>query len=184
MKKRSQKNNGFSLIELIVSFALFTFAIMIGSGLVLAISTAQKKAVSLQEIQDNMGFAFEAMSREIRTGKNYYCGASNSDFSNGEATRDCAGGGPSFSFKNQTSETVVYRVVGGRLEKSSDGGANFLIVTSDKVNIDNIKFYVSGTAFGDNVQPKVIVVMSAKAGEKFVLEINLQTTLSQRIVDF
>lgn len=191
MKKAKQKNKGFSLLELIVSVALFTIAIMTGAGLVLAISTAQKKAVSLQEIQDNIGFAFEAMSREIRTGTNYYCGEDNNDLKIGALdVKDCPiGGSPdggiAFSFVNQLGDIVVYRVtLSGQLEKSSDGGTNFLFLTSDKVNINNIKFYVHGSDPDDVLQPKVTIVLNAKTGEKFVLGMNLQTTLSQRALDY
>ena len=190
MKKVKQKNKGFSILELLVSIALFTVAIVTGAGLVLAISTAQKKAVSLQEIQDNIGFAFEAMSREIRTGKNYYCGVDNSDLKlTAEDVKDCPiggvpDGGVLFSFVNQLGQTAVYRVFNGQLEKSSDGGSTFLALTSDKVDINNMKFYVYGSSSADDIQPKAIVVLGAKTGEKFVLEINLQTTISQRIIDY
>lgn len=188
-KKAKKNNGGFSLLELIVALAVFTVAITIGAGIVLSVLAAQSKAINVQVVEDNMAFALESMSKEIRTGKSYHCGADNSDYDS--FPQSCppnsppqpGDGGQSFTFINAVGDTVMYRVLGGQLEKTSDG-VSFLPITSPEVNIERITFYVYGAEPSDNFQPMVIISMSAKVGEKFVSEINLQTTITQRMIDF
>ena len=51
----------------------------------------------------------------------------------------------------------------------------------DDVQIDKFKFYVTGTTSGDNVQPKVLMVLEGSTKRNDVDTIfNIQTTVSQR----
>ena len=129
-------------------------------------------------------FSLEMMLREIRTGRFYYCG-----YGNGSDTNDCASGGNVLTFKNYLGKTVIYRLNNGRIEKSSDGGSTYSVITFPEVQISDLKFYVLGSVpagQGDAVQPRITITIKGEAEtamQKSKSEFNIQTTVSQRIID-
>jgi prepilin-type N-terminal cleavage/methylation domain-containing protein len=66
-------NRGFTLVEMIVSLAIFSVVAVIAIGALLKVIDANKKAQSIQSSVTNLNFAMESMSRDLRTGTNYYC---------------------------------------------------------------------------------------------------------------
>ncbi len=58
---------------MIVSIGLFTIVALVAVGALLKIIDANKKAHTLETSINNLNFALEAMSREMRVGSNYYC---------------------------------------------------------------------------------------------------------------
>lgn len=184
--KRFKKNTGFTLIEMIVSLGVFTIIALISTGSFLIVLGAQKKSISSGNVQENLRVTLEMMAKEIRTGTSYYCGSSKNDFGSGSDTQDCLNGGPAFTFYF-INKTVIYRVNNQRIEKSTDGGLIFSVITFPEVKIDNLTFYVTGsTIISDTAQPKVTIVlkgsmdMGSKTSES---EFNIQTTVSQRRLD-
>jgi prepilin-type N-terminal cleavage/methylation domain-containing protein len=68
------KNRGFTLVEMIVSLAIFAVVAVIAIGALLKVIDANKKAQSITSSVTNLNFALESMSREFRTGKYFTCG--------------------------------------------------------------------------------------------------------------
>lgn len=64
---------GFTLVEIIVSLAIFTVVSVVAVGALLKIVSANKKAQSIQNAITNLNFALESISREMRSGSKYYC---------------------------------------------------------------------------------------------------------------
>ncbi len=69
MKYISQKK-GFTLVEMIVSLAVFMVVAVIAVGALLKITDANRKSQALKTAINNINYALDAMSREMRTGKN------------------------------------------------------------------------------------------------------------------
>jgi prepilin-type N-terminal cleavage/methylation domain-containing protein len=67
------KNKGFTLIEIIVSLAVFTMVAVIAVGAFLKITDANKKSQTLKTAINNINFAMESMTREMRVGSGYHC---------------------------------------------------------------------------------------------------------------
>lgn len=67
---------GFTLVEMIVSIAIFTIVAVIAVGALLKIIDANKKAQSLKTTINNVHYLLDSMSREVRTGSRYYCSPS------------------------------------------------------------------------------------------------------------
>ena len=183
---------GFTLLEILVAVSLFTVAIFIIIVTLFSISNAQKKALAIQNVQDNMRFAFEAMTKEIRTGKIFHCGTG-TPLTN-PANCQFPNPGASLSFLNTAGETVTYQRQGNQLVKSTTGTLpcdeplgpvqDCLKITSPQlVNITRLNFYVDGSVGGDNKQAIATIVMEGEViGPPGVgtTNINLQTTVSKR----
>ncbi len=78
MKKeiRERGTRGFTLIEMLVSVAIFTTVMVIALGALLSLSEADRKAEVLNSAINNLSFGMEGMSRSLRTGHSYHCGIS------------------------------------------------------------------------------------------------------------
>jgi prepilin-type N-terminal cleavage/methylation domain-containing protein len=72
------KQTGFTLIEIIVSLALFSVVITIAVGALLILIASNRQLQNEQSVLSNLSFALDSMTREIRTGSNYYCAANDS----------------------------------------------------------------------------------------------------------
>lgn len=184
-KKNNKKTKGFSLIEMVVALGVFSTIAVIVAGALLSMSDAQKKAIALRLAQDNIGYTFETMTKEIRTGHSYHCGIGNDDFNINP--RDCIvfPGGTSFIFINALGQTIIYRLVNGQIERSANGGETFSTLTSPEVHVNQLTFYVRGAPENDKLQPLVTIILSGTAGEtaRAKTRINVQTTISQRFLD-
>lgn len=175
---------GFTLVELIVALGLFIAVSFIAVGALLSIVDSNRKANAIRTTMDNLNFALESMTREIRTGDSFDCG-----LSGGET--DCplsSGGSPQFNFINQDNETITYSTSSDAQHPREDviyittsEGKNAL--TAPDVSISRLRFYVSGTGGGTN-QPRVIMVVQGTAGEqaRIFTTFNLQSTVSSRLI--
>ena len=191
-KKTKILNNkkGFSLIEMLVAVALFSAVMLMAVGALLALIDANRKAQALNSVMNNLNFALENMSRKIRVGTNYHCETTDSIIDINKP-KDCINGGKLLAFeasggnRDDINDQIVYRINGTRLEKSEDSGATFVNLTAQEVSIDKFIFYVDGTSLSDEKQPKVVIILQGSAGidKKIRTEFNLQTTVSQRILD-
>ncbi|MBI1974778.1 MAG: hypothetical protein HYS57_00270, partial [Parcubacteria group bacterium] len=108
----------------------------------------------------------ESMSREMRTGTNFVEIVSNSEL----------------EFKNQTGQTVRYRLRNGRIERSE--GAGYAPLTAPEVTVEAFKFWIDGQGVGDDEQPRVTISLkiSAQLGNQRASTV-LQTTVTARELD-
>lgn len=166
-------SNGFMLVEMIVSVAIFSVVMTVGIGSLLTIINANKRAQAFKTVANNLNLAMESMSRDLKTGYDYMCGS-----------LDCSGGNYFISFKSKSGDSIKYRhLVSGEkgvIEKWVYPGP-WIAITSPEIDIDNLKFYILGN-YDPSTQPKVLIVLKAHSGEreKSQIEFDLQTTISQR----
>jgi len=157
---------GFTIIEMVVAVGVFAVVITISLAAFLNISNIQKRAEALRVINNNLNFSLETMMREIRAGSNYRVGS----------------GGTSLTIAGVSGGDIIYRLNNGRIEKSVSGSP-FITLTAPEVNITKLFFISRGEPAGDSLQPRVTIVITGSAGEKTVIKLNLQTTISQRKID-
>lgn len=195
MQIDSPQQHGFSLVEVLVSLTLFTIVITISVGSLLVLIDANAKAQNLQEVMTNVTFAVDSMSREIRTGRGYYCSNNLPDSISIEATQNCSQassisvveGGSSLTAGSGNSR-IAYRIANGAIERRV-GDGNWLPLTSDKVTIDTMYFTVSDTATysdaSDMIQPTATIYIEGTAGTKEDLDtdFSIQTTVTRRVRD-
>lgn len=71
--KLVSKQSGFTLIEMIVSLALFSVVVTVSIGALLMLVGTNEDLQGEQSVMTNLSFALDSMTREIRTGTRYYC---------------------------------------------------------------------------------------------------------------
>lgn len=74
---QSTNQSGFTLIEMIVSLALFSIVVTISVGALLVLIASNERLQEEQSVMTNLSFALDSMTREIRTGTHYFCGSGN-----------------------------------------------------------------------------------------------------------
>jgi prepilin-type N-terminal cleavage/methylation domain-containing protein len=186
--KYKTKQQGFTLIEVLVSVSIFAMVMVVATGSVFAIVQA-KKTHTIKSVMTNLNFALESMARDIRVGSQYKC----------DGGGDCPTGGVAFQYKANRSvdgdinysvsdayDRVEYTLVGNQIKKtiSAASGAQEYFVTAEEVVIEKMKFYVLGSAEFDRKQPKVVITITGYAGNGPTRsDFNIETTLSQRQID-
>lgn len=161
-KKASQ---GFTLIEIMISIAIFTIVMTVGVSAVLNANAIHKVNQSQRSLMDNLNFVMEDMSRNIRLGSNYFCLntgglydvaiTQTADPITGAPTNDCQSGGSALALEpmegraSDMFDQVVYVIASEipngptcdedhpcKVWKSTDGGETFLNITPTEVVID------------------------------------------------
>jgi prepilin-type N-terminal cleavage/methylation domain-containing protein len=128
---QSTRQSGFTLVEMIVSLALFSVVVTISVGALLVLIASNEKLQNEQSVMTNLSFALDSMTREMRTGSFYYCAsrpqynsggaqaifdASDSQEGIGTNVRDCATGNSS----NQNLQGVSFIEGGDSISGSSN----------------------------------------------------------------
>ncbi len=203
MQIRKFKNNkGFTLVELMVSVSIFAVVMILCMGAILTVLDSNRKSQSVRAVMDNLSYSLEGMTRAIRFGSVYHCGAGSV-----MTTQNCAypNGSNTLSVLDSTkAQHIKFWFDAGNkkivktVSDSLGSGAVDYDLTSPDVTIQSLTFYTSGTdsyPFASNncasggfdcFQPKVIVVIKGFAGTKPSTQtaFSLETTLSQRAFDF
>lgn len=193
--QRTTTQHGFSLIELLVSLSLFTVVILMAVGTLLVLIDANAKAQSTQDVMMNLTFALDSMTREIRTGRSYYCTDTLPSSISEDSTLDCVEGtglsiveGGSSLTAGTGGSRIAYRLADGAVERRV-GDGSWLPLTSDVVTITDMYFTVTGTdtysESADLEQPTVTVFIEGTAGERADARSNfsIQTTVTRRTLD-
>jgi len=181
------KQTGFTLIEVMVSVSIFAMVMLVATGAVFSIVSANKKTHSLKSVMTNLNFALESMVRDIRVGSSYSC----------DGGGECLSGGSVFTFKANRDvdgdgisggDYVEYRLATGRIMKRVYGaGVTYpsdIAITASEIVIEHFDFYLYGGLSGDNKQAKVIISIRGYAGTgQTRSDFNIQTTVSQRSID-
>lgn len=156
---------GLTMIELIVAIGIFGLVISIVISIYILAVINQRRIITVRNVNDNIRFTIEAMSREIRTGRNF----------SSEAGR--------LLFVNVNGENIAYRLANDRIEKSIDGGDSYLVMTGPEVTISYLGFYLNGQLASDGIQPRVTVTIGAdsKIGSQNT-NLKIQTTISARLI--
>ena len=186
LRTKNQKS-GFTLVELMVSVSVFVIIMVISLGSILSIFDANKKSQTLRTVMDNLNFSLEAMTRNIRFGTNYHCDATVGDIAT-PAPRDCSSGATSMVVKTADGKKVAYKLSGGRITRSINGGSDYFVTSSD-VTITDLKFRVVGSTpysvGNDLYQPQIVITINGFSGVKATTKssFSLETTVSQRMFD-
>ncbi len=187
---------GFTLVELLVSVALFSIVMMISIGSLLTLVDANRKVQALRVVTDNVAFAMDTMTRSIRTGYNYSCPASVSSVNTSsgllspvEIGPDCSAGGDGIEFTNSDGTQRIGYKYDATLKAvlRSINGSGWERITAPEARIEKFRLFVTGTTINDSVQPTVTIILEGAAGTATRVStlgnFNVQTTATQRVLD-
>ncbi len=182
-KRRQVCVAGFTIIEMIVAIGLFGVVMVIASGALLTMLDANRKAQTIKSVINNLSFALESMTREIRMGSNYHCGTV-AVFNSAPSLSDCPNFDDAMAFVNNKTEVVEYSLSGSQIMKKTALGE--VAVTAPEVAISRLYFLVAGAEQGaDTEQPSALIIMEGCVMKKDIDKscFNIQTLVSQRLPD-
>ncbi|MBX2866617.1 prepilin-type N-terminal cleavage/methylation domain-containing protein [Candidatus Kaiserbacteria bacterium] len=183
----SVSHRGFTLVEMLVAVSIFAVVMVVSVGTLIVLVTSSSVTQRIQSLTTNLSFATDMMTRDIRTGHTYYCtGSIGGTLPSG--TQDCASGETGIVFTNsETDARTAYRFNSSEssLELRIESGS-WIRITSPEVTVEDARFYVTGSARGNDTQPRARVVLRGVPTDSTlpVSTFYLQSTLTQRIVDF
>ena len=174
------KTRGFTLIEMIVSVALFSIVMTIVATAYINLLSLDRQSRATNDVANNLNFVLDTMARSIRTGTNYYCGASGGP--------NCPTAQSVFSFTDDQGNSVKYSLsAGGQILECYGTGCVDTPITDSRVKVDTLNFYVRGVDSGnaDQVQPQVTMVMHGKisADTTHTVFFTIQTSATQRLIN-
>lgn len=165
-----KKGEGFTLVELIISFSVFVILVSLVAIIFTQTLRTQKVVSDLNVAMNNVSFVTEQMAREIRTGTEF-----------NEETGDVL----TIQFTNALGERVSYKKLDksiGRCVGGCNADGNFSPITSPEAQIKNLKFILRlKDEEGKKTAPRITIITSI-AGPKGI-DINLQTTISSRVIE-
>ncbi len=188
---------------MVVSLAIFTVVALVAVGALLKVMDANKKSQSLKTSLNNLNFALDSISREMRVGSTYYCvsggpgaipytlvSSMNCDISSGPWTV-AFNSSKTAPPENPTCNLIRAYYFDGKglyqLQQSACGGdleAPFRII-SHNVNIEPAYGGLAAVRVrtGTNIQPFVQFHIKGFSGnkEKIRTYFDLQTSVSQRL---
>lgn len=177
-------NKGFSLLETTVAMGIFSVVITVSMGAFLLTIKAQKVVTTEKAIAENLNFALEFMSRQMRVAAS---DTSGSCISSGD-TFEIAGSSE-ISFINANQHCVRFFLASGVLiyENITTSSGNIPLTDSSAADIDSLLFLVQGESDGDSEQPRATISISASGAgnspESQGVQFSVQTTISARELD-
>lgn len=192
--RTSSQRSGFTLVEVLVSVALFTIVMTTAVSALIIILDANRKAQNISNTINNAFFTFETMSRLMRTGVNYHCGGGGST----DSPQDCPNGDNEMFFTDDRGQFVHVWLteasgVGTIMQEADEDGASNGVsfgpeypLTSDDFDVETLLFTVTGSDItSDTEQPKTTITFHgiSNPGTPESSELKLQTTVTQRVID-
>jgi len=182
--KLIKNNRGVSLLELVVAITIFSFLILSSTQIFKMVVEGQRNAVSAQNVQENIRYAMEKISKEIRM-------AQISDTAC-EPTAvykvfNTTSSDSILHFKNQDGQCLTYYLEDNRLKVTVADGLAVLadgFITPAKIEVSNLKFFVADDLIGafHSLQPYVTMSLDIKAAGPALQQqsMKMQTTVSSR----
>ncbi len=175
--KAARNNQGFTLMELLVSMTVFLIVVTLSSGIFMQTLKSQRTVTRLSEAMNNVTLVLEQIAREARTGFNFP--ATDDDGSDYETLKfqDAFGDFVSYRLLDDSGRGVVGRCVSFN-EAGCDTDSVFEPLTSPDINVERLQFLVRN----DTLHPPLLTVavdVELDAGSI----LTLQTSVSSRILD-
>ena len=162
------KQSAFTLLEVIVSVAIFAVIILAATQIFQSVISSQVKNFSETSLQDDAKYFLEVFTREARGAqKNTTAAALCDDIIATSSTYVVTHG--ALYFQNNFDADGVNRLV---LQRNDDS----YYLSSNKIDIDNLSFVVADES---NIQPLVTMNLTVKSKVNLNLPaLNIQTSIN------
>jgi prepilin-type N-terminal cleavage/methylation domain-containing protein len=169
---KSNKQQGFTLIEMLVATALFIVVAFIVTTAFIVVVDAYRKSQAARLLVDNLNFAMDSMALRMREGQGYAC------LSTGIP---CTG----VTFASADGETVGYRLSNNSIERCvttspSCNNNDYVPIVSSAIEVTKLEFNII-----DGLARRVHITIKGETevGRDQPVEFVIQTTVSQRNYD-
>ena len=195
----TMKQEGVSLIEMLAAVAIFAITVGAISGIFISAIRTQRRILAIQELLDQTSYVLEYMGRALRMARKELTPTAECP----KVTTDClsqaglnyeTSGNQDLRFLNYTCvcQRFFLEAATGRLKEQKGwtlsggfpigGTENYL--TSDKLQVNSLKFNLSGESGSDTLQPRVTIFLEILGrGTTERPKIQIQTSISQRPLD-
>lgn len=196
---------GFTLVEMLVSIAVFMSVMVVAMGSLISIINANRKSQAIKNTVDNITFVLDSISRKVQLGDDYRCseGVPIDFVCSGEGC-NCPIGGDAIQYYDKNKDRVIQYAF---IKEPNEGDGNIqqricsefgntctdwsntwqnLTGPVSNVDIKNMTFYVLGVGTeesltGDRRQPRVIITAEGSAGPEtsgsnFILQTSISKT--------
>lgn len=184
------QESGFTLMEMVVALGIFSSIMLMSIGALVSVQSAQIRSSDAQVVQDNIRFALELMTKEIRQGRKY------EGYNGGALQSDCSGGCDEIRFTRTDPALgdvkTAYCMDAGRLirffniiDGQNCSVASAAALTAKEAIVDGFLFYILGQdILPTDGQARVTIAMRVRAqslSQKAETVMDLQTTIVQRL---
>jgi prepilin-type N-terminal cleavage/methylation domain-containing protein len=185
-KSRVRTQRGFTLIEMLVSVAIFSVVMVIVAAAYLNLINLDHQARATDDVANNLSFAIDTMARTIRTGTQYGCnqtvGLNGSPCSTSFSFTDSSG-----NFDTYILNTSTHQI--GECIFSTNQPCNISTATyftDPHVQVTNLAFYLKGSAKNDQTQPQVVFTVTGSIvidATHAPVTFTIQSAATQRSID-
>jgi prepilin-type N-terminal cleavage/methylation domain-containing protein len=184
---------GFTLVELLVGASIIVVVFSTTSYYFLRGTTMQRRILDQRQVLDSLSYVLEYTTSQLRLAKRDDVAIEFPGI--GSQTKNCLPtknegnfevSGNSILFRNYKNQCQRIYLDGGRIKVSFDGGSS-LDLTPSYVEVQSLQFVVRGDEVSpvrDNLQPRVTVSIKAQKKGRPETQITVQTTVSQRDLDY
>jgi len=177
--------SAFTLIELLISVSIFVIFSMVIMDIYFSSIDRHTVALQIQTVNQELRYAMEVIARDIKDG---YLMASKDN--NGDGIDQIYIYHPTKNIDNNNCKIsgftgclqYKFNTTEKRIETMGSGDSSFVPLTSSRIKVEKVNFYIDDIVGSTSEQPKVTILISAK--EKNDLEnqsvIFLQTTVNQK----
>lgn len=190
-----KKQHGISLLELIVAIGIFVIVSLVASGIYINVVNSQRQSIGAQTTQESLRFAFELMSKELRTAQGEFNGSScakidgtitgyNKIFNN--KNNDSQIDTTKLHFKNKDGDCVSYEKVADgvidRIKIIRNDVVTYGYITPNELDIKSLQFIIKDQKANEigAVQPSITMMVEAEMKNGPKETIRMQTTISSR----
>lgn len=163
-------SSGFTLIETLTAFLIFSIILTVFSSVFLSSSKLQKRAFNIQQAEENASYILESLAKEIRVSK-----------VSGPDSNCPSSPASTLSITHPVNGNIVYSLQGTSVQRTVNGTVT--TISSNTVDFTRLQFCVLGTPSGDKKQPRVTILASVKSKKtQQQASIDIQTAVSQRFL--
>jgi len=177
---------GFTLVEILAGIFIFVLVVGTATSLLISAFNAQKRALAIREVIDGASYVIDYMSRAISMAKK-------DDLEIRGITFSCLPSSYFNYYVENSNQKITFRTYklnecqsffleGGKIKETRAGQTNYL--TPEGLEVTNLKFFVQGDDQNDNLQPKVTIFLEIQKKGQPATKISLQTTITQKDLDF